>query len=329
MDRTKASKIPIGVAVAGVFLAAMVSRADAQTLLSPRVEPNSRSSYELVTETQQTISIGGQTWPTEVMQTMILERSTQDRESTGELWITFKPLSLKVEIKQGEHDPRVFDWSRESDTVEHPAETPTDPAFATLLTLVRSTWRVRIDEEGEVVGAEGPPLDNAELDLRVREALERQLNPERLMEQAQRDLHPFPPRPIVVGDTFSTARTWNLTSGDKLEVEERRRYGGTLGQLAERRHRVTWTYANVQFVADEDEDAENVPQYKSLRIVRGNGELLFDANEGVVTRESRELVVAGDLLLPLRSGNVSGEVEWQLSERIRLLEHEANDSAGN
>lgn len=329
MDRTKASKIQHRVAVAGVFLAAMVSRADAQTLLSPRVEPNSRSSYELVTETNQTITIGGQTWPTEVVQTMVLERSTQDREPTGELWITFRPLRLKVEIKQSELEPRVFDWSRERDTVENPAETPTDPAFATLLPLVRSTWRVRIDEEGEVVGAEGPPLENSDLDPRVREALERQLNPERLMEQAQRDLHPFPPRPIVVGDTFSTARTWNLTSGDKIEVEERRRYGGTLGQLAERRHRVTWTYENVQFIADEDDVAETVPQYESLRIVRGNGELLFDADEGVVTRESRELVVSGDLLLPLRSGNVSGEVEWQLAERMRLLEHKADDSAGN
>ncbi|MEZ6104595.1 MAG: hypothetical protein R3B96_00390 [Pirellulaceae bacterium] len=262
---TRSSALALGIAWL-VPLAAM-GRSSGQEVLRPLIEPGSTQRYEVVTETTQILRLGEQRWETRTRQTLILERTAGEPNDAGEMWVTFQPRRLSVEVRTGEDPPITFDSARDLAEAEPPGENLSERQrgereglAAVMGPLSSSSWRIRLDADGEVVAAEPPDLRRFELPAALSQSLAYQLDPEHLKSQAVTELHPFPDRPLRDGDRFRRERVWRAggiraTRGDRGMSVCRRR-AKDLGD-ARVLHHATWTYRQPELTSEAPEEASH------------------------------------------------------------------------
>lgn len=315
-----------------VPLAAM-GRSSGQEVLRPLIEPGSTQRYEVVTETTQILRLGEQRWETRTRQTLILERTAGEPNDAGEMWVTFQPRRLSVEVRTGEDPPITFDSARDLAEAEPPGENLSERQrgereglAAVMGPLSSSSWRIRLDADGEVVAAEPPDLRRFELPAALSQSLAYQLDPEHLKSQAVTELHPFPDRPLRDGDRFRRERVWRLAGFERLAaIEECRYVGAAAKDLGDARvlHHATWTYRQPELTSEAPEGSESPLSYDRVRVRRGSGDLWFDAVARTVVEESRRVELTATATLALDEGEIEGEVNWTLAETRKLLEAES------
>ncbi|MAG93272.1 MAG: hypothetical protein CMJ48_05930 [Planctomycetaceae bacterium] len=300
-------------AAGAVLLLSLPQDMPAQVKLEPKYIEGSKTTLDVETVTDQTLTLGGADVETGATTFMLMTVDVGKREADGTLPIRQQITQLQSEVSLPGGLKLMFDSGNPDKKADNPAlEVLMDVFRATLKGTVTKT----LDKDNKVqsVSVAKEAVENLD------EQFKSQFDEEKLKAAAIQEQKVFPAEPVKVGDTWDRTEVATLSAGQSLTFESTYKYAGTVEKDGRTLDRIEQTIKSVSL--DQDANAPGPARIANadVKIESGTATLLFDRKRGVTVSHDSKVHMKGDLTLSINGNDLPGKLDLTIKSKITLKE---------
>jgi hypothetical protein len=269
--------------------------------------PNSKSVYQTETKTEQTLTIGETDVETKATSFIVSGYTVGAREPDGSLSIQEKHQVLQTNLEL----PGGIQFQFDSGNPDaKPAIPQLEPLAAVLRTSFNTPVTTVLDANGKVREVNIPAEARNDLDPMFAALFE----PDKLKKSAEQARSLLPSEPVSPGDTWERNVDMNLDSSQTLSFVIRFEYAGTVAKDGKRLHRIVPKPTAVTYTMAADSPSPLKVIQSDLKVTESEGELLFDAEQGQIVKETGRTRIQGPMTFTLGGQELPGKVNLQITK---------------
>lgn len=295
----------ITVTLAGLMVGA--GDAHAQVTLQLKFAEGAKSSYQMESSVNQTLTLAGRDVVTKASTFMVMSSSIGTRAADGTLAIVEKVESLQSELDlNGTKLP--FDSG-------NPDKKADIPQLEPLLDLYRAMVKFPMTRtlEAKTNKLKSISLPDGEYE-KLGEAAKERFNPEKLKKATEQSLAFLPDGPVEVGDKWERATETDLGSGQLMSFRTKYEYLGTverdgmmLDKIAGKAFEVSLSIVGNPALQLTKSD---------LKVKESATTHLFDRERGVLISKVAKVQIDGPLTLVIGGMELEGKVDLTMEEKL-------------
>jgi hypothetical protein len=299
-----------------IVLAGMHSVASAQVKLEYKFKEGRKSTYQIVSKVQQTLTLNGMNIETGAEEVVSGSTVNGQRAADGTLPITQSVDSIKADIDIAGMTIS-FDTNDPNAKIEIP-----QLAFLgeVMKVLAGSKYTVILDKDNKVKDVEGADkiLEKAkELDPKVMELLKQRLDLDRIKRQFEKTRGKLPNVLAREGETWETTEEDEIGGGQTLTFRRRYEYNGTTEKNGKSLDKISVKSLSVTYKQEPNEASPLRVVKSDLKIESSKGEILFDREEGVVVERSDVTRMKGTMDFKAGDQDIPGMLDLTLDSSTK------------
>lgn len=292
-----------------LFLVALAPRAEAQVTLKPKFEPGTSYKSRDSSKVSQTLTLNGNSLPTEA-ETKVVQLSTyKPRDDKGNLPIEVKFESIASDLSLPGGVKLHFDSTKPDQKADNPQYELVLDIFRKLIGL---TLTETISPELKVISVDG-----------IKEGT--QLNADELKEEFQQSIDMLPEKPVKPGDTWERTVVKGLGQGQIMTFQRKFEYQGQAPQFptvkdSKMLDKITAVDSSVEYSIKPGRGLPLTVNKSDLKVESSKHTYLFDREAGRVTQAEGEVKITGKLSLSINGMNLDGDLDLSLATKEDEIE---------
>ena len=288
--------------------------AQAQVELTLKYPENSQFTTQVETKSDQTMTIAGMDLATTSSNVTTVASRVGARAEDGTLRIESNIESMQVQLSA----PGGIQLTFHSDNPD--AKSPIaelEPYLDVMRATVKTPWTTVLDEDGNVTAIEGKEKVLDALGADAAKEMQRQLDQEYLLDQANRAMEAIPVDPVKQGDVWELDEEMRLEAGQTMNFHKRYEYAGTVEQDGRTLDRITVTTTTVTYSMDPNSASPLKVTNSNLAVSSSEGHVLFDRELGQIVESHDKVQIAGDMTFSINGMNLPGKLDLTMENTVK------------
>jgi hypothetical protein len=299
------ARLPYGLLTLLLILVG-TSLGSAQVRLEPKLTPNDTWKIENEIKTSQVLTLAGMNIETAGSQTIALRKTVSAPADDGRIRVKHAIEQLQASLSLPGGVKLDFDSARPDAA---PPGTQFDLFLDIFRAMARASWTEVHGPDGRVVAVEGEKEILASINENLRPALERQFEPEYLIEQANNELDKLPSSPVNIGDSWQRTFNTRLDSGQNLNIVTRFEYIGTVDRDGVTLDQIGARAIEIRYSIDQDAPTPLRVSSSDLKLAESDGMFLFDRARGQIIESRDKMHIVGDINFVIAGMPQPGKVD--------------------
>lgn len=293
-----------------VMAVATTNAAVAQVKLQIRYAEGAKSAIQTELRSKQSLTLPNRKAESESTRLMVTSSQAGRRREDGTLEVRNRVERLKASMTTGQ-----FQFEFDSAKADEPTDLRLRPLFDSHLALSRASWTAIHDKTNHVVAIEG--LEKAADGL--PDAIKSQLSSEAWKKIANQELDRLPTKPVRLGEKWSHATEADLGGGQSLRLDSELEYAGPTEVDGKRLEQIRVVIRKVTYSMGKNSPLPVKLKHSRLEAIDSEGEILFDAQRGLVALAHEQVHIAGEIVLQQGETEFTGKLDLQLESETKLL----------
>lgn len=292
-----------------IFLA--IEGMEAQERLVRKLTEGRKLVYQMESKFEQTLTLAGMDLETKSNVFMRLEQTTGPRSADGTIRETEKLLSLQVDLQL----PGGIQVGFDSSNPDKPAPiAELEPVLKLFRVMSQTPTTMVYDQNNELKEVEFPAEKLASLD----EPLRKDLEPEKRKKQHQVEWAFLPSEPVKAGDKWERSEESNLGGGQTFSFLTEYHYAGPVEKNGLRLHRILPKPLTVSYAMEQQPGSPLKVVQSELSVTESQGEILFDAQRGVLHSRTQKLRIVGPMTISISGQELPAKLDLKIFQKAEL-----------
>jgi len=294
------------------------SSAHAQVKLQYKYPEGQKLTYNTTEEVLQVLKLAGQAFPTDQKQTMLMSMTFGKKREDSTQPIAQKVESYAVEMSL----PGGIDISYDS---QDPSAKITNPQLSYLGDVYKlfshCEYTVVLDAQNKVKAVEGTEkiLEKTEkLDEKAKQAVRHAVDSQHLKEGFEEDYGFLPDVLLRPGESWEQTVTHPIGGGQSFTFRKRFEYAGTEKRGDATLNRINVKTSEVKYAPDPHSPSPLKVLKSDLKIVSGDGFILFDREAGCIVVSKGKTQIKGPMTFQSGGQEIPGELDFTLDTNMEL-----------
>jgi hypothetical protein len=306
-------------AIALTIVALVLSpAAQAQVKLEYKFPEGQKLTYKLTQDMSQVLKLAGQAFPTDEERTQLTswtfgkkrDNATQPIAQKVEAFATKLSVPGGIDIAYDSKDPNA--------KVDHPQLSYLNDVYKLLGGL---EYTVVLDAQNKVKTIEGNEkvLEKTEkLDEKAKLVIREAVDSEHLKDEFEENHGNFPEGLVRPGESWDRTETLFLGNGQTLTFRKRYEYGGTEKRGEAMLDKIIVKISEVKYGMDQHSPSPLKLKNSDLKIISGEGLILFDREAGRVVVAKEKTQIKGPMTFQSGEQEIPAELDWTLDTVMEL-----------
>jgi hypothetical protein len=305
------------IALASVALV-VSSTAQAQVKLQYKFPEGQTLSYKTSEKVSQVLKLAGQAFPTEQEQTVLWswtfgkqrENSTQPIGQKIEALVVEMSLPGGINVSYDSKDP--------NSKIANPQLSYLDDVYKLGSHL---EYTVVLDAHNKVKAVEGTEkvLEQADkLDEKAKQTLRDAVSYQQIKDEFEEIHSDLPDGLVRPGESWDRTDRHSLGNGQTLTFQRKYEYAGTEKRGDATLHRINFKTSDVKYDADPKSSSPLKVLKSDLKIMSGDGFILFDQETGRVVVSKGKTQIKGPMTFQSGGQEIPGELDFTLDASMEL-----------
>ena len=286
----------------------------AQIVIKPAVPKAGEYTVETTLEIQQTLNIAG------------MELQTGQKRKAGTKNMASKPAA-NVDITVVETFESLTDETTlpgdvalkfDSAVGPKPQGTAADFIVDVMATIAKNKTTLVFEKEGDVNAALATVDGIEELEEPGKSLLQADLEPQGLKDKSNAQVQEYNSKPVTPGAVWKKESSTDLGQGAKFTHAATSRYVGGEDVNDRKLHKVTITYADVDFTQDAPVPGAPSVTGNDLELVDGGATYFFDAEKNQIVDSVFKLHVKGAITLSVQGMEIPAELDISMTQAVKI-----------
>lgn len=281
----------------------------ADTLVMKR-HPDSTHKYERTQKTEQTLTIGEGNIETSSSTFSLLNYTSSPVAADGSIQVTQKHEVLQSEIN-------IVGMMFQFDSA-NPDEKPSSANMEPFAELLRVTYRTPVtmvfDAQGKIRTVSIPPEATANLNPNFADLFQ----PDTIKKSVAQLETFLPKTPVSVGDEWENTVEAPLGGGQTLTFQMKYQLTSLEEVKGRHLHKIAAKPLSVKYAMDPNSPSPLKITESTLQVESSEGEVLFDAERGMIVSEKSKMQITGPLKFSINGNAVDGKLFLNLSSQLVL-----------
>jgi len=291
--------------------------AQAQVELTLKYPENSQFTTLTEAKSEQTMTIAGMELATSSSNVTTVAQRIGARAEDGTLRIESNIESMQMQLNA----PGGIQLTFHSDNPD--AKSPIaelEPYLDVMRATVKTPWTIVLDEDGNITAIEGKEKMLDSLGADAAKEMQRQLDQEYLLDEANRGLEAIPVDPVKQGDTWELDSEMRLEAGQTMNFHKRYEYAGTVEQEGRTLDKITVTTTTVTYSMDPNSASPLKVTNSNLAIGSSEGHILFDRELGQALESYEKVQITGDMTFNINGMDLPGKLDLTMENTVKRQE---------
>jgi hypothetical protein len=279
--------------------------AHAQTKLELK-RPEGKTNIHSTFRFNQTLTIAGMEFPTEVQGEETASQSYGPKAADGTQKVRHKAESLKVKMTLPGAMSLSFDSAK-------PDEAKSDvPMLQTILDTFKAVSGASyavVYKDGRVAAIEGVDTFLETVPPNVLDSVKGELNPEVLKRTYAQEAARLPDTPVNKGDRWMRTEVTPIGAGQTLTFDIHYEYLGTVEKDGKTLDKIGMLYSGVKYAIDAQGGLGLTVVNSDLQVEASSGHVLFDRERGEVVEVVSNVRIAGPMTFDVNGMQLPGKVD--------------------
>jgi hypothetical protein len=279
-------------------------------LIHKRVE-GCKLVYHTETKIEQTLNIAGMDVETKSQVFVHSEHVEGQRAADGTLRETQKVTSMQVELQL----PGGLSVSFDSANPDKPAAIPElEPVLQLFRVTLRTPTTLVYDRNNELQKVEFPPEALASLD----ESSRSEFDPEKRKKQFKIEADFLPAEPVKPGDKWERSQESYIGGGQTFYFRTEYQLTGVVDKNGRKLHRIVPKPLTVSYAMEANAQSPLKVINSELAIADSEGEILFDAVQGIVHTSTQRVRITGPMTFAINGQEFPGKLDLTIRQKTEL-----------
>lgn len=284
---------------------------EAQEKLVRKQTEGRKLVYQAESKFEQTLTLASMDLETKSNVFIRLEQTTGQRSADGTIQETEKLLSLQVDLQL----PGGINVAFDSSNPDKPAPiAELEPVLKLFRVMSQTPTTMVYDRNNELKNVEFPAEKLASLD----ESLRKELEPEKRKQQHQVEWSFLPSEPVKPGDKWERSEESNLGGGQTFSFLTEYLYAGTVERNGVRLHRILPKPLTVSYAMEQQPGSPLKVVQSELSVSESEGEILFDAHQGILHSRSQRLRIVGPMTISISGKELPAKLDLKIFQKTEL-----------
>lgn len=292
---------------AALIVFGMCGSAFAQVTFERKYAEETKVVTRSETKSDQTITIAGMDIKQKSGSFMLQSTMIGKRQADGTL-----SLEKKIDTLQAEYD---FNGTK----LQFDSGNPDKKADDARLQVILDALKASLQGSSIVVLNKANELQEVKVDPKVIEALPESLrenaSAEKAKDQVAQELKLLPKTPVKAGETWEITHTHGLGAGQTLEFTTAYTYTGNVDKDGKSLQRVEVKDKTVKYTKETGGKDGTEVSKSDLKVMEGQGEILFDAAEGRIQQQSNKVRIVGDMTFVVKGTEYPAKLDLTLDTK--------------
>jgi hypothetical protein len=305
------------VALASVALVSS-STAQAQVKLQYKYPERQKLTYKSTEKMSQVLKLAGQAFPSAQEKTVLWSSTFGKKRENSAQPIVQKVEAIAFEISLPGGINISYDSKDPNAKITHPQLSYLDDVYKLASHL---EYTVVLDAQNKVKGVEGTEkiLEKTEkLEEKAKQTIRDAVDFQSIKEDFEEDHVELPDGLVRAGESWDRTVTHPLGNGQTLVFRRKYEYTGTEKRGDATLDRINFTTSEVKYTMDPKSTSPLKVVNSDLKIISGDGFVLFDREAGRVVEYKGKTQVKGPMTLESGGREIPGELDATLDCDLEL-----------